>query len=106
MRNIILAATAAIILAAGTAPSFADNGAAQQGSSNIEQQCANINANPTGYPASMVAYCGNSDPGAAPLLGGRIHKTERQGVKKRHDPSAIRTAPVMRDDGPTIALPG
>jgi hypothetical protein len=106
MRNIILAATAAIIFAAGTAPSFADNGASQQGSSNIGQLCAKINAHPTGYPASMVAYCGNSDPGAAPLLGGRIHKTEKQGIRKRHVPSVIRTAPVMRDDGPTIALPG
>jgi hypothetical protein len=51
MRNIILAATAALILAAGAAPSLAN------GDSGTQSQCANILANSTGYSAAMVAYC-------------------------------------------------
>lgn len=82
MRNVVLAITAALVLAAGTAPSLADSA----GSSNILAQCANILANPTAYRASLVAYCHNRQKG--------------------HNPSAVRAAPTIRDDGPTIALPG
>jgi len=83
MTKLFLAATTVIILAAGTAPSFADI----SGSSNTFEQCANILANRQGYPASMVAYCGGS------------HR-----VAHRSHP--MRTAPAMRDDGPSVNLPG
>ncbi len=85
MRNLILAA-AAIVLVAGTAPSLADTG----GSSNTFEQCPNILANPGGYPASMVAYC-----------SGRQTTT-----LTRHRRGGVRTAPAMRDDGPSVTLPG
>jgi hypothetical protein len=100
MRSIIVAATAAVIFVAGTAASLAD------GSSSTASQCANILANPTGYPAGLAAYCGNADPAATPHFGGRVLKAEKQGNRKRQNPFAFRTAPMMQDDGPTIALPG
>ena len=53
---------------------------------SILAQCTNILANPYGHRASLVAYCHN-----------RL---------KRQNPGAIRTAPMIRDDGPTISLPG
>jgi hypothetical protein len=84
MRNLVLAATAAILVAAGTGPTLADTA----GSSNIFEQCANIRANPEGYPATMAAYCG--------AVGATI----------RHRPHAFRAAPAIRDDGPSITLPG
>jgi hypothetical protein len=82
MRNIILAVAAAMALVGGAAPSLADNA----GTSNIVGQCANILSKPTGYRAGMVADCHSG--------------------KKRQKPSAVRAAPVIRDDGPTITLPG
>jgi hypothetical protein len=88
MRNLILAGAAAVSLAAGTAPSLADT----SGSSNTFEQCPNILANPTGYPASMAAYCSGSDP--------QIRSS------KRHIPRAVRAHPMFQDNGPTIALPG
>jgi hypothetical protein len=76
MRNIIFAATAALVLAAGTAPSLAahsNNGAAhaqaqedQSGSVPQTQQnqgndsysrCASILAGAPGYPPGAAAYC-------------------------------------------------
>jgi hypothetical protein len=76
MRNIIFAATAALILAAGTAPSLAahgNNGAthahaqalennsvaqAQQNQGNDSySRCASILAGAPGYPPGAAAYC-------------------------------------------------
>lgn len=82
MRNIILAVAAAMALVGGAAPSLADNA----GTSSIVGQCANILSKPTGYRAGIVADCHSG--------------------KKRQKPNAVRAAPVIRDDGPTITLPG
>jgi hypothetical protein len=79
----MLAATAAIVLAAGSAPSLANTGT----STNTFEQCPNILANPEGYPGSVVAYCGGHE-------------------RMTHRFRAIRTVPAMRDNGPSIALPG
>jgi hypothetical protein len=64
MRNIILAAAAALVLALGAAPSFAsaqhqNNGATADASrgTNFSSNCANILANPTAYPPRDVAEC-------------------------------------------------
>src|SRR5581483_8000217 len=85
MRNLIIPAAAAIILAAGTTSGLADTG----GSSNTFEQCANILANRDGYPASMVAYCSG----------------QQTSTMTRHR-RGVHAAPAMRDDGPSITLPG
>ena len=61
MKTTILAAAAALALLAA-APAFAANNGGHNGGgpgrgSNIEDQCDNILANPTGYAAADVRLC-------------------------------------------------
>ena len=64
MRNSLIVAAASFGLLLGTIPTFAaDNPKtateqqAQHETGNLDSQCANILANPSGHPASDVDYC-------------------------------------------------
>jgi hypothetical protein len=60
MKTTVLAAVAAFALTLGVAPTFAagNNQQAQRSeSSNAYSQCANMLANPEGYPKSDIEAC-------------------------------------------------